>query len=106
MACVSTALILGGGIAGLPAAVALGRVGVHCDVLEIADAPLGASLGVSGRATEALEELGVYEECYDAGTPFTRDTTATSLMDAQGRLLSAGPPRPDWPGAKTAIGIY
>jgi 2-polyprenyl-6-methoxyphenol hydroxylase-like FAD-dependent oxidoreductase len=106
MACVSTALIVGGGIAGLSAAVALGRVGVHCDVVEIADAPLGASLGVSGRAAEALEEIGVYEECYDAGTPFTRDTTATSLMDAQGRLLSAGPPRPDWPGAKTAIGIY
>jgi 2-polyprenyl-6-methoxyphenol hydroxylase-like FAD-dependent oxidoreductase len=106
MACVSTALIVGGGIAGLSAALALGRVGVHCDVVEIADTPLGASLGVSGRAAEALEELGVYDECYDAGTPFTRDTTATSLMDAQGRLISAGPQRPDWPGAKTAIGIY
>jgi 2-polyprenyl-6-methoxyphenol hydroxylase-like FAD-dependent oxidoreductase len=106
MACVSTALIVGGGIAGLSAAVALGRVGVRCDVVEIADSPLGASLGVSGRATEALEDLGVYDACYNAGTAFTRDTTATSLFDSQGRLLSAGPQRPDWPGAKTAIGIY
>ena len=106
MACASNALIVGGGIAGLSAAVALARVGVHCDVVEIADAPLGASLGLSGRAAEALDELGVYDECHDTGTPFTRDTTATSLSDAHGRLISPGPQRPDWPGARTAVAVY
>ena len=84
----------------------LARVGVHCDVVEIAEAPLGTSLGVSGRAAEALYELGVYDECYATGTPFTRDTTALHLMDAQGRLISTGPQRPVWPGAKTALGVY
>jgi 2-polyprenyl-6-methoxyphenol hydroxylase-like FAD-dependent oxidoreductase len=106
MACVSTALIVGGGIAGLSAAIALARAGVQCEVVELAHAPLGASLGVSGRAAEALDELGVYDDCYATGTPFTRDTTALHIMDSQGRLISTGPQRPEWPGSKTPIGVY
>jgi 2-polyprenyl-6-methoxyphenol hydroxylase-like FAD-dependent oxidoreductase len=106
MASVSSALIIGGGIAGLSAGISLARAGVRCEVVELADSPLGASLGISGRAAEALYELGVYDECYATGTPFTRDTTALHIMDAQGRILSTGPQRPDWPGAKTAIGVY
>ena len=98
--------MIGGGIAGFSAAIALARVGVRCDVIEIAHAPLGASLGISGRAAEALDELGVYDQCYATGTPWGRDTTAASLMDAAGNLLSPGPPRPDWPGSKTAMGVY
>ncbi len=106
MACASTAVMIGGGIAGLSAAVALSRVGVKCEVLEIAESPLGASLGISGRAAEALDELGVYDECYGTGTPWERNTTTGSLMDSAGNLISAMPPRPDWPGSKTAIGVY
>jgi naringenin degradation protein FdeE len=106
MACVSSALVVGGGIAGLSAAVALARAGVECDVVELADAPLGASLALSGRAAEALDELGVYDECYATGRPFTSDTTATSQHAADGRLISPGPRRPQWPGAKTAVGVY
>ena len=106
MACVSTTLIIGGGIAGLSAAIALARVGVECEVVEIADSPLGASLGISGRAAEALYELGVHEACLDTGRPFTSDTTATYVYNAEGALLSRGPQRPEWPGAKTAVGVY
>lgn len=106
MTCISRTLIIGGGIAGLSAAIALARVGVHCDVVELAEAPAGASLALAGRAAEALDELGVYDECYANGTPFTRDSTAGSLMDAAGRLVSAGPKRPDWPGSKMAVAMY
>ena len=106
MACVSNALIVGGGIAGFSAAIALSRVGVKCDVVEIVHAPLGASLGISGRAAEALYELGVYDECYATGTPWGRDTTAGQLMDSAGNLIAPPPPRPDWPGSKTAMGVY
>ena len=106
MACVSTAMVVGGGIAGLSEAVALARIGVHCDVVEMADAPVGASLGISGRAAEALAELGVYDECYKTGSPWTPKSTAASTMDAAGNLISGPPRRPQWPGAKTAIGVY
>jgi 2-polyprenyl-6-methoxyphenol hydroxylase-like FAD-dependent oxidoreductase len=106
MACVSTALIVGGGIAGLASAIALSRVGVQCDVVETGDGPLGASLGLSGRAADALGELGVYDECYETGRPFEIGATADSLFDSTGRLLRAGPKRPEWPGAKTALGVY
>ncbi|MFB9465545.1 FAD-dependent monooxygenase [Streptomyces cinereospinus] len=103
---VSTALIVGGGIAGLSAAIALSRAGVQCEVLELADAPGGASLALSGRATEALDELGVYDALHARSTPFTDGTTAAHQMDEHGRLLSKGPQRPQWPGAKTPLGVH
>ena len=106
MACVSTTLIIGGGIAGLSAAIALSRAGVACEVVEIADSPLGASLGISGRAAEALYELGVHAASLETGRPFTSDMTATYVYNAEGTLLSRGPQRPEWPGAKTAVGVY
>ena len=106
MTCVSETLIIGGGIAGLSAAIALSRIGVKCHVVELADSRLGASLGVSGRAAEALDALGVYDQCYETSRPFTRDTTVLHQWDAQGRLLSPEPQRRDWPGSKTALGVY
>lgn len=106
MACISKALIVGGGIAGLSSAIALSRAGVQCDVVELSGAFAGASIGISGRAANALDELGVYDECYAASTPFQRDSTVTQQLDAAGRLISAGPPRPDWPGSKVAIAVY
>ena len=106
MACVSNALMIGGGIAGFSAAIALSRVGIRCDVVEIVHATLGASLGISGRAAEALDELGVYDACYATGAPWTRDTKAGNLMDAAGNLIAPAPQRPEWPGAKTAMGVY
>lgn len=106
MACVSNALIVGGGIAGLSAALALARIGVHCEVLEIADAPLGASLGLTGRATQALDELGVYDDCRASARVFMPGETLTSLHDAAGNLLSPAPTRPSLPGIKDGLGVY
>ncbi len=106
MACISNALMIGGGIAGFSAAIALSRVGIKCDVVEIVHATLGASLGISGRAAEALDELGVYDACYATGAPWHKDTKAGNLMDAAGNLIAPAPQRPEWPGAKTAMGVY
>jgi 2-polyprenyl-6-methoxyphenol hydroxylase-like FAD-dependent oxidoreductase len=106
MAFVSNALIMGGGIAGLSAALALARIGVHCDVLEIADTPLGASLGLTGRATQALDELGVYDDCRATARVFSPGETLTSLHDAAGNLLSPAPNRPDLPDVKAGMAVY
>jgi 2-polyprenyl-6-methoxyphenol hydroxylase-like FAD-dependent oxidoreductase len=107
MACISKVLIVGGGIAGISAAVALARVGVQCEVVEKAsEASLGASLAFSGRAAEALVELGVYEDVRNTGTPFGPNSTATSLRDATGQMINRGPQRPTWSGAVDNVAVY
>ncbi|MGY4398959.1 2-polyprenyl-6-methoxyphenol hydroxylase-like FAD-dependent oxidoreductase [Sphingomonas sp. UYAg733] len=106
MACISTALVVGGSIAGMNAAIALARQGVKVDLIELSETPLGASLAFSGRAAETLVELGIYDEVHATGTPFGRDSTAASLRDATGSLISAGPKRPTWPGAVDAVAVY
>lgn len=105
MACISKTLLVGGGIAGLACAIALARAGVQCDVVELNHTPTGAAIGITGRAADALGELGVYDDCFAASSAFHRDSTAVSQMDAAGNLISAGPPRPDWPGSKVGMGI-
>lgn len=106
MTCAATAVIIGGGVAGLSASIALAKAGVRCEVVEMAAEALGASLGISGRAADALKELGVYEACFEAGKVFEKDSTAAAMMDSAGRMLSPSPKRPDWPGASPTIGIY
>lgn len=106
MVCISKALIIGGSIAGISAVVALARVGVECDVVELVEVPLGASLAFSGRAAEVLVELGVYDDVRDTGTLDGPDSTATSLRDAAGRLINPGPRRPTWPGAVDGVAVY
>ena len=88
------------------AAIALAKQGVKVDLIELADQPLGASLAFAGRAAEALVELGIYDEVHATGTPFGPDSTAASLHDATGKLISAGPKRPTWPGAVDAVAVY
>ena len=107
MVCISRVLIVGGGVAGLSSAISLSRIGVQCEVVEIADGgPLGSAFGLSARAPEALDALGVYEELYSVSKRFEDSSTASSLMNEAGDLISTGPPRPDWPGSKTAIGVH
>lgn len=106
MTCISRALIIGGGIGGMSAALALARHGVHCDVVELNDTPLGAALTLYGRPLEALDELGVYTQLFDAGRPYQTDLPAASLHDAAGQLIAAPPPRLNWPGAKEGFSLY
>ena len=106
MPIIENALIVGGGIAGLSAATALGRIGICCDVLETADEPLGAAIGISGRAADALAELGVYDACAAAATVWDETSNAASIRDASGQVITNGPERPRWPGAHDALGIY
>ena len=106
MTCASTAVIIGGGVIGLSASIALAKAGVRCEVVEMAAEALGASLGISGRAADALKELGVYDACFKAGKVFEKDSTAAAMMDSAGRMLSPSPKRPEWPGASPTIGIY
>ena len=106
MACISNALIIGGGLAGLGTAVTLSRAGVRCEVLELADTPLGASIGISGRAADALADLGIYDESYATSAVWDERSSAGTFFNAAGDVVSKMPDRPTWPGAKTALGMY
>jgi len=54
-------MIIGGGIGGVAAAIALQRVGVECDIFEQADElrEVGAALSIWANAWRVLEQLGV-----------------------------------------------
>lgn len=106
MACISTALIVGGSIAGMNAAIALAKAGVDVDVVELAQEPLGASLAFSGRAAMALVELGIYDQVHATGRP-SQGSTATAIRNATtGEIINPGPQRPTWPGAVDGVGVY
>jgi 2-polyprenyl-6-methoxyphenol hydroxylase-like FAD-dependent oxidoreductase len=106
MACISTALIVGGSIAGMNAAIALAQAGIKVDVVELANEPLGASLAFSGRAAMALVELGIYDEVHATGRPADGSTAASIRNAATGEIINPGPQRPTWPGAVDGVGVY
>lgn len=107
MACIATALVVGGSIAGMNAAIALAQAGVQVDVIELAAEPLGASLAFSGRAAMTLVELGIYDQVYETGRPDLPGSTATAIRSpATGEIVNPGPQRPTWPGAVPAVGVY
>ena len=106
MACIATALIVGGSIAGMNAAIALAMAGVQVDVIELAQEPLGASLAFSGRAAMARVELGIYDRVQATGRP-SQGSTATAIRNATtGAIINPGPQRPTWPGAVDGVGVY
>ncbi len=111
-------IVVGGGIGGLTAALALGRTGVEAAVFERAPElrEIGAGISLWANATRALKGLGVYEEVRDAGaadiggelrswrgemiseipadelrTRFGEANLAVHRADLQGALLAALP---------------
>lgn len=98
IATLRNALVVGGGVAGLSAAVALGRRGVAVTVLDLHGQADGASIGIMNRAVDALEELGVLPQCLEqsivlegTGSIFQR------MYDSAGQPLQVPvpPPRKD-----------
>jgi 2-polyprenyl-6-methoxyphenol hydroxylase-like FAD-dependent oxidoreductase len=82
-----TAIIVGAGIGGLAAGVALGRAGWRVRIHERAASPreLGFALLLAPNAMAALEELGLADAVRAAGVPATR----FEVRHADGRVLRA-----------------
>ena len=80
------AIIIGGGIGGLSAALALQRVGLRCEVFEQAEAlrEVGAGLTVWANALRALAQLGVAQRVWSLSSRLDRFEVRTST----GRTLS------------------
>lgn len=95
-------LIVGGGIAGLTAAAALGRRGHAVDLVEIKptlDDGGGVGLSLVSNALRALDDIGVAERCVVQGVP----ADSMAMLRPDGSLLFDNPlPRiggVKWPGS-------
>jgi 2-polyprenyl-6-methoxyphenol hydroxylase-like FAD-dependent oxidoreductase len=80
------AIVIGGGIGGLAAAVALPKVGMAVTVFERAPAirEVGAGLSLWSNAVTALRRLGLESRIVELGSPVERMQTVT----ASGQVLS------------------
>lgn len=67
-------IVIGAGMGGLAAAIALRRIGLHADVYERAPEfrPVGAGIGVQGNAFRALRRLGLEYRVRAVGVPIER----------------------------------
>jgi 2-polyprenyl-6-methoxyphenol hydroxylase-like FAD-dependent oxidoreductase len=82
-------IVVGGGIAGLSAAIALRRAGDEVVVLERAPRidPVGAGITLFANAMRALDRLGVREAVAARGAPAKR----SAILTSEGRELSRIP---------------
>lgn len=82
-------LVVGGGIGGLAAAVALAKVGCKVDLVEIQAETKVSGVGIiqPSNALRALDSLGLAQACIDQGFPYDR----YEYTDATGKLLHSVP---------------
>ena len=106
MPTLESAVIVGGGIAGLTTATALGRQGIACEVLELRNAPAGAAITIQNRAINALDDLGLLEEVLKVGAVRTQ-SEIFRYVDAHGAVIPT-PPMPPAPegGLPSAVVIH
>ncbi len=103
MPAVSKVLVLGGGLAGVAAAIHLADVGVQVDLVEKASAVATAGSGITlqGNALRELQVLGVWHAARQEGYPF--DVTGIRAPDPAGTVLAEIPDAktggPDLPAA-------
>lgn len=79
--------ILGGGIAGLTAAIALKQKGIRATVFEAAPEikPLGAGLLLAANAVKGYERLGIAEKIVSRGLALP----TFSILDERGRVITS-----------------
>src|ERR1700733_3688419 len=103
MTVVDSALIVGGGTAGLASAIALRRAGVDAEILEVKQdwTVLGSGVTMMGATLRALKSLDLAEACVERGA----GGDEVGIYDAVGVKLEgvpvpriAGPERPSMSG--------
>jgi len=93
---VGRVLVVGGGLAGLTLATALGRLGVEVDVVDVTDQVERWGLGLTSRVMYALESLEVLEDCRAAGTVITgRGSLYDFMFDGAGERMEIPSSRSD-----------
>ena len=88
-------LVVGAGLAGLSAAIALARAGAAVTVVTLDGSNDGTSITITNRAVDAVEALGVLDECLAHGLyPSGRNSIFSAMMDSAGNPLPVPPPPP------------
>jgi salicylate hydroxylase len=85
-----TAIIIGGGIAGPAAAIALQEIGISCIIYELRPAPatIGGAIGLSPNAVRVLDHWGLYEAMTRTGYSYEK---IDMFSIATGKLLGSLP---------------
>lgn len=89
MTAIRNALVVGAGIGGLTAAIALGRRGIEVEVVEIKPEMSVYGVGIiqPNNTLRALDQIGVAKACVEAGAPYP----GWRICDAAGNLLMEAP---------------
>lgn len=93
MTAVGQVLVVGGGIGGLTAAVALRQQGIAVDLIEKTPAHSVYGVGIiqPNNALRALDEIGLAEECVRQGGAYDE----ARIFDRSGQLLGSNRSSPD-----------
>jgi 2-polyprenyl-6-methoxyphenol hydroxylase-like FAD-dependent oxidoreductase len=88
-------LVVGAGLAGLSAAIALARRGAQVTIATLDERADGTSITITNRAVDAVEALGVLDECLAHGLyPSGQQSIFAAMMDSAGTPLAVPPPPP------------
>jgi 2-polyprenyl-6-methoxyphenol hydroxylase-like FAD-dependent oxidoreductase len=95
MTAVRNVLVIGGGIGGLTAGVALRQAGIQVDLIEInpSFSVYGVGIIQPNNTLRALDRIGLAARCVELGTPFPgwriHDAHGNALMDAPNATTAA-----------------
>jgi 2-polyprenyl-6-methoxyphenol hydroxylase-like FAD-dependent oxidoreductase len=89
MPAIRNVLVIGGGIGGLTAGVALRQAGIDVDLVEInpSFSVYGVGIIQPNNTLRALDQIGLAQECVDLGTAFP----GWRIHDADGKFLMDAP---------------
>src|SRR5687768_16164632 len=95
MALINKALVVGGGIGGLTAAVALRQKGIAADLIEMNPelSVYGVGIIQPNNVLRALDQIGLAKPCIELGSPFPGwrifDSAGNWVMDAPNATTAA-----------------
>src|SRR5271155_2719072 len=101
MAAVERVLIVGAGIGGLAAAIALRERGIAVDVVELETRVLGLGITLTGTTLRALDMVGLADGAARQGFGFD----FFLVSNGAGKLQAKNPLPPARPGLPAAVGI-